>query len=164
MGSRMKIVKPTFRRKFLFLSLLLFEFLGLDGISAPSSQAEELKGAGDNCSRILYCQNRDTENSNVSLNEKRLGIDIKPLAQSDVERYGLNSPHGVVIVSLTMKSPLTRIGFEKDDIIIEINGHSVNGPKEFIGILDNLEPQQQVIFRALDHRTGKTGYVQFFIP
>ena len=157
-------VKLTLKEKAFFLSLFIFEFLSLSGISATPSQAEELKRTSDNCSRILYCQNRNFENSNASLIEKRLGIDIKPLAKADVKRYGLDPPHGVVIDSLTVTSPLTRIGFEKNDIIIEINGHSVNGPKDFIDILDNFASQQQITFRALDHRTGKIGYVQFFIP
>jgi S1-C subfamily serine protease len=102
-------------------------------------------------------------NSPVSFVKTVLGIDIRSILPADIDQHGLESSNGVVITSLTSTSPLIRIGFEEKDLIFEINSHEIMGPDDFINVFNKMERHQWITIRAMDHRTGKIGYVQFFL-
>jgi len=94
----------------------------------------------------------------------RLGVDVRPVTSEEVERYGLNSQQGVVLIWVHPDSPLAGIGFEVNDMILEINGQSINGLELFVDLVSDLRPQQRIILLGLDHRSGQTGYVQVMVP
>lgn len=157
-------LKRIFGGRVLLLNLLLYETLNLFIFLDVSSLNEGVKDILNKKDGIISCQNRRTGSSEVSPIQNALGIKIRPVLSGDVKQYSLESFDGVVIVSLAPSSPLTRIGFEKDDLMLEINGHSIKGPAGFSEIVKNLEPQQRITIRALDHRTGRIGFVQIFMP
>jgi len=90
----------------------------------------------------------------------RLGVDVRPVTSEEVERYGLNSQQGVVLIWVHPDSPLAGIGFEVNDMILEINGQSINGLELFVDLVSDLRPQQRIILLGLDHQSGRIGYVQ----
>ncbi len=89
-----------------------------------------------------------------------LGADVRAITSNEVEEYGLKSKQGVAIIWLDPDGPLISAGFEVNDVILEINGQAIEGLEGFVEILSALRPRQRVTLLALDHRSGRTGYVQ----
>lgn len=93
----------------------------------------------------------------------RLGVEVRPLTSQEVQKYNLSSPGGVVIVWVDPNGPLGRVGFEVGDVILAINGQAIKSLGEFVDLVRGLPPRQQITLFALDHRTGRTGYVQVIV-
>jgi serine protease Do len=90
----------------------------------------------------------------------RLGAKLRPVTAEEAEKYNLNFLHGVAIAWLDPIGSLAEVGFEKGDIILEINGQAIDGYESFLDLVKSLRPHQLITFLALDHRSGHTGYVQ----
>lgn len=92
--------------------------------------------------------------------ERTLGASFRPLTDAEAQKYGLASKEGVAVVRVEPKGPLGQAGFEKDDIILEINGQSIGDLESFLELASALKPHQQVTLVALDHKSGDTGQVR----
>jgi serine protease Do len=92
--------------------------------------------------------------------EDRIGAVVRPLKADERSKYHLASGQGVAISSLDKGGPLETVGFEKDDVILNVNRMPVEGVEGFVALINSLPPKQQVLFKALDHRTGQSGFVQ----
>ena len=90
----------------------------------------------------------------------RLGVVVRPLSDQETQKYGLEPGEGVALSSLNKDSALAKAGFEKDDVILDINNVPVDGVEDFVAIVKALPPHQQTVLKALDHRTGQSGFVQ----
>ena len=90
----------------------------------------------------------------------RLGADVRPVSPQEAEKYGLEENQGVAIAWEDPKGLLRKTGFEVGDIILEINYQPVHGVESFVSMVKSLQPQQQVVVLALDHRTGQTETVR----
>ncbi len=90
----------------------------------------------------------------------RLGADVRPVTPEEAEKYGLEENQGIAISWEDPKGPLRKAGFEVSDIILEVNYQPVQGVESFVDLVKSLQPQQQVILLALDHRSGQTGNVR----
>ena len=90
----------------------------------------------------------------------RLGAEVRAITSKEVGEYGLKSKQGVMIIWLDPKGPLIRAGFEVNDVILEINGQAIESLEGFVDILSALRPRQRVTLLAIDHQSGRTGYVQ----
>ena len=95
--------------------------------------------------------------------EDRLGAVIRPLKESEMRQYGIDAGQGIAIASLDHGGPLDTVGFEKDDVILDVNNVPVQSVEGFVAMIKSLPPHQQVLLKALDHRTGQTGFVQVTI-
>ncbi len=88
----------------------------------------------------------------------RLGMEVRPLRTQEADSYGIDA--GVAVKWLDPKGPMAEAGFEAGDIILEIDGQSVQGVDDFTGMVSVLQPMQESVFLALDHRSGQSTYVQ----
>ena len=95
--------------------------------------------------------------------ENRIGAVVRPLSDGERREYGLESSIGVAIASLDAGGPLESVGFEKDDVILDVNNMPVQGVEGFVALINAMPPHQQVLFQALDHRTGQHGVVEVAI-
>ena len=95
--------------------------------------------------------------------EDRLGVVVRPLKAEERREYGLEPGQGVAIKSVDADGLLGKAGFEKDDVIVDVNNMPVQGVEGFVAMIKALPPHQQVLLKALDHRTGQNGYVQVTI-
>jgi len=95
--------------------------------------------------------------------EDRLGAVVRPLKANETREYGLDPGQGVAIASVDKGGPLDTVGFENDDVILDVNNAPVQGVEAFAGMIQSMPPHQQIMIKALDHRTGKTGFVQVTI-
>ena len=90
--------------------------------------------------------------------KERLGIEIRPVRSQEADNYGIDM--GVAVKWLDSKGPMAEVGFELGDIILEIDGQSIHGVEDFAGIVSVLQPGQEAVFLALDHRSAQSTYVQ----
>jgi serine protease Do len=95
--------------------------------------------------------------------EDRLGVIVRPLEADETREYGLDPGQGVAIASVDKDGPLEVVGFEKDDLILDVNNMPVPGVEGFVALIKALPPHQQILIKALDHRTGQSGFVQVTI-
>jgi S1-C subfamily serine protease len=93
----------------------------------------------------------------------RLGAVVRPLTAKETQQYGLEPGQGVALSSLNKESALAKAGFEKDDVILDINNVPVEGVEGFVAIVKALPANQQTVLKAVDHRTGQSGFVQVTI-
>ena len=90
--------------------------------------------------------------------KERLGIEIRPVRPQEADSYGIDM--GVAVKWLDSKGPMAEVGFELGDVILEIDGQSIHGVEDFAGIVSVLQPGQEAVFLALDHRSAQSTYVQ----
>ena len=102
----------------------------------------------------------DAVNKIAASLEDRLGAVVRPLQADEYSKYRIEAGEGVAIASLDEKGPLKSAGFEKGDVILSVNNVPVDGVEGFVALIKSVPPHQQVVFQALDHRTGQRGYVQ----
>jgi serine protease Do len=95
--------------------------------------------------------------------QERLGAVVRPLTADETNKYGLEAGQGVAIAKLDTESALAKAGFEKNDVILNINNIPVEGVDGFVSLAKALPPNRQALIKALDHRTGRSGYVQVTI-
>jgi Do/DeqQ family serine protease len=95
--------------------------------------------------------------------EDRLGVVVRPVTVKESQQYNLEPDQGVAIASVDANGLLGKAGFEKNDIILDINNEPVQGVDGFVSLAKALPPHEQAVIKALDHRTGQTGYVQVTI-
>jgi serine protease Do len=93
----------------------------------------------------------------------RLGAVVRPLTAKESQEYGLEPNQGVAIASLETGSALAKVGFEKGDVILDVNNVPVQGVEGFVALVKALPPHQQALLKALDHRSGQSGFVQVTI-
>jgi serine protease Do len=95
----------------------------------------------------------------VSSVEQKLGASFRSTTKAEQDKFGLNPGQGAAVTRVDFKGPLGEAGFEKDDIIVEINGQAVEGMEGFAQIVSTLQPKNQVTLSAIDHATGNSGDV-----
>ena len=95
--------------------------------------------------------------------EDRLGAVVRPLKAEETREYGLEPGQGVAIKSVDTDGLLGKVGFEKDDVIVDVNNLPVQGVEGFVALIKALPPHQQALLKAVDHRTGQSGFVQVTI-
>ena len=95
--------------------------------------------------------------------KQRLGVAVRPATDKDVQRYGLRTKQGVVIIWVDPNGPLGKAGFEVNDMILEINGRAIRGIDDLANIIDSLPHGKAATILALDHRSGRTGYITVII-
>ena len=96
--------------------------------------------------------------------EQILGIRVRPATNHDIGHYSLRTRSGAVITWVNPSGPLGRTGMEVNDIILEVDGRPVRDAQDILRILSSHVIRGGLIVRALDHRTGRSGYVQLPLP
>ena len=67
----------------------------------------------------------DATKALISSVEQKLEASFRLTTTAEQDRFGLNSGQGVVITRVDPKGPLGDVGFEKGDLILEINGQAM---------------------------------------
>ncbi|MGO9147616.1 MAG: trypsin-like peptidase domain-containing protein [Desulfomonilia bacterium] len=93
-----------------------------------------------------------------SIVKDRLGVEVRPVKTQESDNYGIDS--GVVVKWLDPKGPMAEAGFEVGDVILEMDGQAIHSPEDFAGMVSVLQPDQDSVLLALDHRSGQSTYVQ----
>ena len=99
----------------------------------------------------------------ASLKEK-FGIAVRPPNAKEIEKYGLESDQGVALVEVAPKSAFAKLGFRAGDVILQVDDEWIDDPEELAAMLANLPSRQKVSILAIDHKSGKTGYLSLTLP
>jgi len=90
----------------------------------------------------------------------RMGVTVRPVTPKEDEEYGVAPGEGVALASVNPQGPFGKAGLEKLDLILQVNGETVNGVDGFVNLFSSLPAKEPLVVLALDHRTGQSGYVQ----
>lgn len=90
----------------------------------------------------------------------KLGADLRPIKPEEATHLNLPSAVGLVVCFLDPKGPLAQAGLEAGDVILKINGSDIKSTGELASMLNKIPPGSIATILAVDHRTGKKGYVQ----
>ncbi|HEY3276087.1 MAG TPA: PDZ domain-containing protein, partial [Syntrophorhabdaceae bacterium] len=105
----------------------------------------------------------DAVKAYASSTQQLLGAEFRSVTTQEEEKYGLNPKQGVAVTQLDPKGPLGRAGFEKNDLILEINGQAVDSLESFLELASTLRPHAKITLLALDHNSGQSGRINVTI-
>ena len=94
----------------------------------------------------------------------RFGIAVRPLAPKEMEKYSLEANQGVAVTEVGSKTAFYKLGFRKGDLILQVDDDWVDDPEDLAAILAAIPTGQSVSILAIDHKSGKTGYLAVTLP
>jgi serine protease Do len=74
----------------------------------------------------------------------RIGVGIQPVSAALAESFGLDRPRGALIGSVEPGGPADKAGVKPGDIILSVNGRSVERDAELPGIISGIKPGSEV--------------------
>lgn len=84
-----------------------------------------------------------------------LGIVPLPLAQSDVDIFGLPDARGILVDQIVRDSPAGRGGLQVEDVIVAINDRPVESYEHFRAMVADLRPDERARLRVVRDRQVK---------
>ncbi len=94
--------------------------------------------------------------------KQEFGIVVRPTTTDEANQYGLSSPEGVAIVSVLPDSPFAKAGFQKDDLILQIDSNQVDGAATLLTVLRAFKGQVIKVM-AVDHNSGQSTVLQMHL-
>ncbi len=92
--------------------------------------------------------------------KERLGAEFRDLSPKEAAALGLESPQGAVIDTIDPKGPLAEAGFEKGDVILEINGAKVSGALSLVDLIAMIPHGEQIEVLAADLKKKMAGTIK----
>jgi len=96
--------------------------------------------------------------------KERFGITVRRPTSKEIDKHSLESDQGVVIVEIAPKSPFVKTGFTVGDLILQVDEEWIDDPEELAAVLGALPSREKVSILAIDHKSGKTGYLSMVLP
>jgi len=87
-----------------------------------------------------------------------LGIEMMPVSNVDAEYYGLPRNTGVLIMGLSPEGPAARAGLREEDVVVAIDGESIDRPGQLQLMIAQRRPGDQVTVRF--YRDGEPREVR----
>lgn len=81
------------------------------------------------------------------------------MTPQEANRYGLSSQSGLVIAEVDPNGVFGKAGFEKDDIILQVEKQPVGDAASLYLLLSSLKAKHRLNITAVDHNSGQTGSV-----
>lgn len=92
-----------------------------------------------------------------------VGVKFRSVTPEETQKFNLNPGQGVVIVWVDPMGTFGRVGFEEGDVILEVNQEAIESLENFFNLLNSFKPHRLVTLLAVDHQTGRRGYVQVVV-
>ncbi len=89
--------------------------------------------------------------------EEKLGIEVSEITQQLRNRFKIKASGGVIVINVAPGSLASESGFRAGDVILEVNGDSVNGLDEYREVLEEHGSGRTLLF--LIERGGRTIYL-----
>ena len=96
--------------------------------------------------------------------KERFGITVRRLTTKEIDKYELEPDQGVAVAEIASKSPFAKIGFRAGDLILQVDDEWIDDPEELAALLAALPSREKVSILAIDHKSGKTGYLSLVLP
>jgi serine protease Do len=94
----------------------------------------------------------------------RLGAVVRPLTAQESQKYGMDSPGGVLVTWIDPNGPLGKAGFEVGDAILTIDDQPIPSLEALVAVLGEVKSHDKVTIVAVDHRTGQMGSAEIELP
>ncbi len=107
---------------------------------------------------------QEQERSLAAALKREFGIAVRPMTPQEANALGLGSRSGLVITEVDSRGPFGKAGFEKGDIILQVDNNPVSGPDTLFALLSALKKQHKATVLAVDHRSGQSGNVRITLP
>ena len=108
------------------------------------------------CFAILPCLDDSDE---VQPQESKLGLSVQGLTPDMAERFGIEAGKGVVVTEVKPGSFADEIGFQRGDVILEINKQAINSEDDFRKVSQSLKSSQDVVFLVRQGRGRNQGTI-----
>jgi serine protease Do len=92
--------------------------------------------------------------------KQRLGAEFRDMSEKEASTLGLESPQGAVISTIEPKGPLASAGFEKGDVILQIEGQTVSNAAALAQLVAMIPPGRQVSVLAADPKKKSAGAIK----
>lgn len=96
--------------------------------------------------------------------KRQFGIVVRPMTPEEANKYGLGSKSGLTVEEVSSTSPFGKAGFQKGDIILQIDGQEVANAGALYVMLTSLEAKHRVTVQAVDHSSGQVVNVFMKLP
>jgi len=138
------------------------DLMNLVGLCQPGRQVEVLvwRDGRQQIHKVELISDEEGAYGCKVILRSKLGADLRPLKPQERSRMGIPEDMGLAICYLEAQGPLGKAGLEEGDVILEINGATVKNPTEVARLLAQGQRGGMATILAVDHRTGKKGYVQ----
>lgn len=73
-----------------------------------------------------------------------LGVQIQPVTKDIAESVGLDEAMGAIVTDPQNGSPAEKAGIRAGDVIVEVDGRSIKGPKELAKTIGSYQPDSKV--------------------
>ena len=84
----------------------------------------------------------------------QLGVTIQSVGADMAKAFGLNQGGGALVSEVTAGSPAAKVGIERGDIILALNGKTVSGPDDLSVHISEMSPGSTVHLKIV--RNGQT--------
>ncbi len=91
---------------------------------------------------------------------QRLGAEFRDLNKTEAAALGLESPLGAVITTIDPKGLLAVAGFEKGDVILQIEGEQVNSAAALADLIAMVPSGKQISVLAADLKKKAAGTIK----
>lgn len=73
-----------------------------------------------------------------------LGVSIQPVSADIASALGLDKPEGVLVADVSDKTPASKAGLKRGDIIVAVDGKPMKTPRDLTRIIGSTEPGTKV--------------------
>lgn len=87
-----------------------------------------------------------------------LGIALQPLSEELAKAFKIETDAGALVAAVTEKSPAEKAGVKSGDVVVEVEGKKVEGPRELQLMVAGMAPGSKVDVKLL--RDGKEKVVK----
>jgi serine protease Do len=77
---------------------------------------------------------------NGKVSRSRIGVAVQPVNQKLAMTFGLGTPHGALISAVEPKSPSERAGLQPGDVIISVDGHTIDQSFDLPTVIAEIPP------------------------
>ncbi|MDR3553999.1 MAG: Do family serine endopeptidase [Syntrophobacteraceae bacterium] len=130
-------------------------------LTAPGTQVK-LTIVRDGAKRDISIKIGNLETQQAAIQDtlkQEFGLTVRPMTSEETNSYGLNSEVGVAVVDVSGGSPFGKAGFQKDDIILQIDKNAVDGAAGLLTILRSSRGRNINVL-AVDHNSARSTLVQ----
>ena len=78
----------------------------------------------------------------------RIGVGIQPVSRELAESFGLNKPQGALVASVEPASPADKAGIQTGDIVLAVNGKTVEESIDLPRIVGEMRPGNSATFKV----------------
>ncbi len=90
----------------------------------------------------------------------KIGVTIQEVTADLADSFGLGSPHGALVSSVESKSPAAAAGIQPGDVVLAVDGHTIDHFGELSSRISDMRPGSQATLTLWRDRRDRTVRVR----